>query len=34
MKRISVNNGNQFARFGIKPHSARTDKTFRGGVRL
>lgn len=33
MKRKSVNGANSFARFGLKPHHARTNSTYRGGMR-
>lgn len=33
MKRKSVSGANSFARFGLKPHHARTNSTFRGGRR-
>lgn len=34
MKRVRANNGNRFARFGLRPHRVRTNKDFRGGRQL
>lgn len=34
MKRTKAKPGNSFARFGIRPHSVRTNADYRGGIRL
>lgn len=33
MKRYASSGRGSFARFGLRPHHARTNGTFRGGIR-